>query len=704
MGKLTNYRMPNFHEHRGIFLLYITYGFITTLISFLFFFRHNILTTAHIFGIGQDPRQYVWFIAWWPYAVRHFINPFWTTMQWYPHGFDLALTTSIPFISFAVYPITYFFGPLVAFNIITILSPALAATAAMALFHKITRNILSSFVGGYIFGFSPYELGQLQGHLHLDFIGIIPVLLIMIYLYWHNRTSKKFFILSFSTLLVFQFCTSLEIFSTFTYCGFLSILYWFAIDNDNRSRIMSLFYSLLISYVISLAICTPYIYYFFSGLITAPAGFPYATHSMQANLLNYIIPNPTIWYFSIFNTPINISSTSDANDTYVGIVIFIIILYYSLRFNLNKIDKVALFTLSTTIILSLGSRIYIGNNQICFGPWELVKHLPTLRYALPNRLSLYVWICIAFILTHLIARLCSDSRRLAAGTIAILSVFSIIPNITLSNHVFNTTIKNNTFIMKTINSLQLNGANVLFIPFKSSTYPMFYQALSGMRFNIEGGYLGQPQSVGLWPVARTLINLYPLADPKIQFSAFLYHYNVTRIFLLRTSAHYKQWYNLLCRFDYNKKSTPLGTVFFVTHSSQSHILRGDSASYYNDKNEYDMAKNLISGFPCIMSRHEQISSVYDSMTSGCTKNIFTIDDSAYHEYDLIGVNNWTIQATSKNIKLITNGWYPELKLVIRKYCRNGISCFYPYPKRYNNALVNKNTRGVLLIEKKNQAL
>ena len=51
-------------------------------------------------------------------------------------------------------------GPIVAYNLAAVLMPALAAWTAYLLCRHVSGALWPSVVGGYVFGFSGYMLGQ----------------------------------------------------------------------------------------------------------------------------------------------------------------------------------------------------------------------------------------------------------------------------------------------------------------------------------------------------------------------------------------------------------------------------------------------------------------------------------------------------------------------------------------------------------------
>ncbi len=119
------------------------------------------------FKISADPGGYMWFLKWWPYALSHRLNPFITKIVWAPSGFNLTWAASIPLPALAAAPITQLWGPVVAWNVLCLMSPALAAWCAFILCRHLCGAFLPSLIGGYLFGFSPYMLGHLLGHLSL---------------------------------------------------------------------------------------------------------------------------------------------------------------------------------------------------------------------------------------------------------------------------------------------------------------------------------------------------------------------------------------------------------------------------------------------------------------------------------------------------------------------------------------------------------
>jgi hypothetical protein len=53
-----------------------------------------------------DASVYIWSMGWWPCAISHGVNPFYTQLLWAPYGYNLNWGTFIPGLSLIGAPIT----------------------------------------------------------------------------------------------------------------------------------------------------------------------------------------------------------------------------------------------------------------------------------------------------------------------------------------------------------------------------------------------------------------------------------------------------------------------------------------------------------------------------------------------------------------------------------------------------------------------
>jgi len=130
-------------------------------------------------GFG-DPQQMVWFLAWIPYALGHGLNVFHTNVLDFPHGVNLANTTSVPLLGLLASPITLSLGPVAAFNVLLRLAFASSAASMFFVLRSWCRWPMA-FVGGLLYGFGPYMIVEGANHLDLIFVPLPPLIVWCVY-------------------------------------------------------------------------------------------------------------------------------------------------------------------------------------------------------------------------------------------------------------------------------------------------------------------------------------------------------------------------------------------------------------------------------------------------------------------------------------------------------------------------------------------
>ena len=114
-------------------------------------------------------------MAWWAHAISHGVNPFLTSVIWAPSGVNLAWTANMPLAAWLVYPVTRGFGPIVSYNLLCLLSPALAGWSAFVLCRYVCGGWRPAMLGGLLFAFSPYVLSRMLGNMDLTLICPVPL-------------------------------------------------------------------------------------------------------------------------------------------------------------------------------------------------------------------------------------------------------------------------------------------------------------------------------------------------------------------------------------------------------------------------------------------------------------------------------------------------------------------------------------------------
>jgi hypothetical protein len=481
--------------------------------------------------VGQtaDPSVYMWFLVWWPYAIAHRINLFVTGLLWAPVGFNLAWTTGIPLAGLLAAPITARFGPVVAYNILCLLSPALAGWASFQLCRRIAARFWPALVGGYIFGFSSFMIAEIRAHLLLILIFPVPLAVLLVLRRLDEEITAAWFVLSMALVLAAAFMLSLEMFATMTFFGAIALALAAALSTgESRRRLFSLLPQLAISYLIVLVAVSPYLYYFFQpGFPRSPVNSP---GGYSADLLNFVIPTPSNAIGTLGFLP-SISRRFAGGMFETGAcfslpLLAIAIIFIRARWTEMRTKLLAWFVL-IVMIASLGPRLHFAGVTLFGLPWKLFQHLPLIKNALPGRFPMFAVLALAIIAALWFA---SDtvSRNAKLAGVAGLAIF-MAPN--PAARFWISPIDLPSFFADGKYRENLKPTETLMIlPYGASGPCMLWQAVSAMYFRMAGGWTSiMPREYQRWPIVNAMLFRSYIPGFTDQLKAFLAHHGTSTI-------------------------------------------------------------------------------------------------------------------------------------------------------------------------------
>ena len=134
-------------------------------------------TTHTLCGCG-DPALFLWFFQWPATALAHGQNPFFSTALFHPTGINLLAQTSVTGLSLPLVPVTWIWGPVASLNVASTITPALTAFTAFVVIRRWVPWTPAAFVGGLLYGFSPFVLSSLEfAHLMTAALMLLPLIL-----------------------------------------------------------------------------------------------------------------------------------------------------------------------------------------------------------------------------------------------------------------------------------------------------------------------------------------------------------------------------------------------------------------------------------------------------------------------------------------------------------------------------------------------
>jgi len=472
-----------------------------------------------VVGWGTDPSFYAWSMAWFPHAVGHGLNPLVTHEVWAPVGFNLTHATAVPGPALALAPVTLLFGPVVAYNAMSLLAPVLAAWAAYLLCREVTGKFWGSLVGGYLFGFSVYVTGQMLGHPNLSLVFPVPLCALLVLRLVRGEISHRRAVAGLAAALTGEFLISLEVFTTLSVFGVLALVVAALAMPRRRRALYGAGVSVGAASGITAVVVSPLLWSYFSSSYSAPVYDFYPT-LYASDLVNFLVPTSLTHLGAGTFFPVSTMFTGDISEqsAYFGLPLLAMVAGFTIEFWRRGWARWLLALTALVCVVSLGPKLHIGGQETMTMPWKPALSVPLLKYALPGRFMLYAWLGVAVMASAWLAVRPGLGRWALAG----LSVIVLFPNIT-APFWHNPVQEPRFFSQGEYRRFLPEGANVLVEPYGANGESTLWQAESGFWFRMPGGNVSTraPADFGNWPITEALYSGQPIADSDEELKRFL---------------------------------------------------------------------------------------------------------------------------------------------------------------------------------------
>jgi hypothetical protein len=665
-------RKPQWFEDRTGVLALAIYA----LLSFAFVGRSvaTDLSSSYI-GTSNDPSVYMWCLCWWPYAIAHRLDPMMPHVVWAPAGFDLAWTTAMPLPSLLASPFTRTFGPVVAYNLLCFLAPALAAWSAFLLCRHIVSDYFCGFAGGYVFGFSPYILGQVRGHLPLVLVFPLPLALLLVLQRIENRISRWWFSVALGVLLIVALLCWSELYATMTFFGAVAFgLATLYAQSDLRDRLRQLLIPILIAYALSLIVVLPYLYYFFQpGYPRVPINSPRA---FAADLLNLVVPTPvnalgTISLIQDIARPFVINSLEAT--AYTGLPLLVIAIWFSRERWREAMAKALVIFLLVVYILMLGPRLHVGGIELFGMPWKIMLHVPMLYHALPARFSLYAFLALAVIFSMWLS---APRPSWLKFTVVALLAISFCPN--MDAEFWRRKDDTPDFFIHGVYKRYLEpGENVVMLPYGIKGTTMLWQARSGFYFRMAGGWTSvTPHEFEKWPVLTAMLTRSYIPDITWQLRAFMATHGVRVVIVGDFDRQF--WEPMLTPLD-NAPIQVSGVAIYRAPVDDLKTYRSVSALEAERRFNLERFSTLLFAASRYLARNADL----DRLTPLLAQRMRLLPANWVTEPDVRTKNGLYLGPWEGNTVAVgVAGSYLSLQPVIDRYRSVAQQIFLPFPKKY----------------------
>ncbi len=450
------------------------------------FIWHGASLTHELSGEGADPYDSPWFLAWWPYALTHHLNPFFTRLVWYPTGVSLLWVTSVPLLAILGWPVTAWGGPVLTYNLYMLAAPVLSAWFAYLVCHHVSKRFWPALVGGFLFGFSSCEIAQDSAALNLAMNFAVPALLLVVLYRLEGRITRARAVTFAALLLLAQFLICLEIFAMiFVFGGIVWALVYLYLP-ERRLALRRLVVDGLIT---APFVAVPLLPLFVSmarhyALIHHPAAWPYF---FTADFLNLFIPSTLNLFGGFFSSvSAHFNGGVQEQDAYLGLPLLLLVYIFARQQGRTPRGRLLVASFVIILLCEFGPRLWVGGHYTAIVlPWMLAVHLPLLGSALSVRFAMFTALAAGIITAVWLATPGHRRWRAALGGLACLALLPALhPWRPLPNAAF--------FAPQRVQQVLGPHPRLIILPFALNGPSSYWQMQNQFGFTEVGGYLGFP--------------------------------------------------------------------------------------------------------------------------------------------------------------------------------------------------------------------
>lgn len=375
-------------------------------------------TSTATCGCG-DSSLFTWFLAWPAYAISHGLNPLYSTAMFHPTGVNLLANTGEVGIGVVLAPVTWLFGPVATFNVALTLSPVLSAMGMFVLLRRWVTWVPAAFLGGLLYGFSPFVLISLtDGHLMLG-MAVIPPLVVarldeMLFAQRHGPVAAGVVL---GLLLAVQLFIGTEVLTILVIAGaaglVLVFLYGLGHRQARQRRVRHSVVALSAAAVTSVALLSYPAWFALAGpahLSGAVWGPGSVISYGGTNLKDYLLPAAASPATTALGQRLGGYQGPTLSGQYIGIALAAVLIVGVVVFRRDR--RLWFFGAigAIAVPLSLGLQFHRWT------PWRLFVRLPLMENVIPSRFLIVTYLAVAVMLGLIVdhTRSAVDRQRAAA--------------------------------------------------------------------------------------------------------------------------------------------------------------------------------------------------------------------------------------------------------------------------------------------------
>ena len=483
-------------------------------------------SSGRLFGqYTGDPALTAWFLGWATHALLHGQNLFFSHVILVPHGVNLMQNTSVPLLGILATPVTLIFGPVSSANLLMVLAMPLSATAAFVVLRKWQVWSPAAGLGGLVYGFSPYMVGQSLGHLSLVFVPLPPFIALVVVAIFQRRGSELRLGITLGLLITAQFLISPEVLATVAILIAFGVL---AAGVRYREHFLPNARHALVAGGVAIAVAVVLLAYPIWMMVAGPERFSGTVQGVgnpyYNDLFSFAVPGPlqrvSLGMRALGARLIGGSNPAESGG-YIGLPILVLCSLLAFRSRRSPRMQLTVLLVCVAGLISLGPHLSVDGHLTHIPLPDLVLNkIPLLNNLLPARVSFEVDACVAGLLAFGIDDLTRPTfNSIAAhnpGPRAAGIAFSIVTVVLVASQLPEWPFPSQaapTFPSAVQAAIPSDEPIAITYPYTGVfiSAPMAWQAESGFTFRLSGGYALHPSPTGTvtaWP--------YLMAPPTLQ--------------------------------------------------------------------------------------------------------------------------------------------------------------------------------------------
>ena len=413
---------------------------------------HGVAHTLQTSG-GNDVGEEVWFLAETPWILLHGHNPFANDWLNTPVGVDLMDNTTMPVLGVLFAPVTLLFGPVATFNVVLDVSIWASAMSFFLMARRFVRWWPAAFVGGLLYGFSPYTAAVGNGHLFLLFQAAPPLIILFLDRFLRSDTASPWWAgFWVGACYVVQFYVSTEAFACLLVMTLWAVVLALAYVLWRRPAVDW-------ARLARLGACAVAVVVIFTGYaawtavdgpehVNGPVQSLSATAGQSTDPVGLVVPTLnqrfTLGHTALGNTLVAardpqwhlVLDSLIENGTYVGIPLLVALVAAVAVLRRRRVVQFSAVMGASALVISMGSRLHVAGHRTPIRlPFIVFTHLPLFDSSVAARWITYFWLFAALILAvtidavraRLTARTPRGSGLAALGVCTLLAACVLVP-------------------------------------------------------------------------------------------------------------------------------------------------------------------------------------------------------------------------------------------------------------------------------------